>query len=87
MCNAHLSADGLQPPEPILELPRVEFRGALKTILVWGAGPHGSSRVPTGSHGRFFQAVFRLQNYRFFAFFNAFLRGGSIETAGLFHIL
>ena len=58
-----------------------------KTILVWGAGPHGSSRVPTGFHGRFFQAVFRLGNYRFSAFFGAFSRGKSIGAAGRLRIL
>ena len=31
-----------------------------KPCLVWGAGPHGSSRAPTGFHGRFFQVVSRV---------------------------
>ena len=53
-----------------------------KTSLVGGAGPHGSSRVPTGFHGRFFQEVFPIANRLFFAFSGAFLRGKSIETAG-----
>ena len=53
----------------------------MKTTLVWGAGPHGSSRVPTGFHGRFFQALFRLENYRFYTFLGTFWRGKSIEAA------
>ena len=31
-----------------------------KPSLVWGAGPHGSSRVPTGFRGRFPRAASRL---------------------------
>ena len=53
----------------------------LKTTLVWGAGPRGSSWVPTGFHGRFFQALFRLENYRFYAFLGAFWGGKNIEAA------
>ena len=53
-----------------------------KSSLVWGAGPHGSSRVPAGFHGRFFQEVSPLENRRFFTFFGTFLRGKSIEMAG-----
>ena len=59
----------------------------LKTVLVGGAGPHGSSRGPTGFHGRFFQAVFRLGNYRFSAFFGAFSRETSIGAAGRLRFL
>ena len=53
-----------------------------KPSLIWGTGPHESSRVPTGFRGRFFQEVSPLENRRFYAIFGTFLRGKSIETAG-----
>ena len=40
-----------------------------------------SPRVPTGFHGRFVQAVFRPENFRFSAFLDAFLRGRSIGAS------
>ena len=44
-------------------------RNRLQTSLVEGAGPHRSSRVPTGFYGRFFQEVSPLENRRFFHVF------------------
>ena len=43
-------------------VPRLQANSlcAGETSLVWGAGPHGSSRVPTGFHGRSPQADFLL---------------------------
>ena len=66
---------------------RKQQRSRLQTSLVGSAGPHGSSRAPTGFHGRFFQAVFRLENYRFSAFLDTFLRGKSIGAASHIRIL
>ena len=60
---------------------RKQQRSRLKTSLVGGAGPHGSSRLPAGFHGRFFQAVFRLGNFRVSAFLDTFLRGKSIGAS------
>ena len=66
---------------------RKQQRSQLQTSLVGGAGPHGSSRAPTGFHGSFFQAVFLLGNYRFSAFLDTFSRGKSIGAASHIRIL